>query len=474
MKSAPALLIVALMLSSLVVPFASMQAEAATGRAGPDFAVVGLTLDNGGSVQTDTDIVAAPGSHTVRVEVVNVGTSTGSATLSVTHRGSPTAFEVEVDTLSTGMLAPGASASVYLVDWTASTGMNQTLFARTTSLSDGNTGNDERRLDFDVTRLTLGAVIDTVHPEPQVGLTAARLNLGTYDLNATVRNDGVMPVSAVLEVVLTSLDGGPTMTVWSNTIPVLAPGSLHAPSSASLLTYALDASSMTGEWNVTMTVLYNGSLGSTQELAAAFDVIFSDYTASLDVPADRVMQPGTTRLFTFSLENTGSQLDAWTIGTSSLLGWVDTSSWPAGTGVLASGGTSELVASVTVPITAPRAQTEIFVVTFTSNGASPSYSLQAVLRITAGELFNATVDLDNTSVEVVPGQEHLVSLNVTNTGNVPAVFALSAGFSPNPSGWTSRLTAVNTGYLQPGQTVVVQVGVTPAHISTPLDPSECN
>ncbi len=474
MKSTPALFIVALMLSSLVVPLASTQAEATSGRAGPDFAVIGLTLDNGGSVQTSNGIVVAPGSHTIRIEVVNVGTSTGAATLAVTHRGSPTAFEVEVDTLSTGMLAPGASSSVYLVDWVASTGLNQTLFARTTSLSDGNTGNDDRRLDFDVQRLTLGRVIDTVHPEPQVGLTTARLNLGTYDLNATVRNDGVMPVSAVLEVVLTSLDGGPTITAWSNTIPVLAPGSLHAPSSAALLSYALDASSMTGEWNLTMTVLYNGSLGSTSELAAAFDVMFSDYTASLDVPADRVMQPGTTRLFTFSLENTGSQLDAWTIGTSSLLGWVDTSSWPASTGVLASGGTSDLVASVSVPITAPRAQTEVFVVTFTSNGATPAYSLQAVLRITAGELFNATVDLDNTSVEVVPGQEHLVSLNVTNTGNVPAVFVLAAGFSPNPSGWISRLTAANTGYLQPSETVVVQVGVTPAHISTPLDPSERN
>ena len=108
--------LVALLLITLAGPMATPAAEATSGRAGPDFSVSGLTLDNGGSVQVNEGgligIVAAPGDHTVRIEVANVGTLAGTATLTLVHKGSPTSFEVEVDQMSTGSLAPGAAPSV--------------------------------------------------------------------------------------------------------------------------------------------------------------------------------------------------------------------------------------------------------------------------------------------------------------------------------------------------------------------------
>ena len=98
-----------------------------------------------------------------------------------------------------------------------------------------------------------------------------------------------------------------------------------------------------------------------------------------------------------------------------------------------------IVANVDVPITATIGQTELLTVTFTSQGSSPQYALQAVVSITAGELFLAEVDIDNTSVSVVPGSPTGITVNVTNRGNVDTNFALTAGFSPSPQGWTVEL-----------------------------------
>ena len=111
--------LVALLLLTLMVPMATPAAEATSGRAGPDFSVSSLTLDNHGSVHLNDagiiSIVAAPGDHTVRIEVANVGTLAGSATLTLVHKGSPTSFEVEVDQMSTGSLAPNGAPSIFLM-----------------------------------------------------------------------------------------------------------------------------------------------------------------------------------------------------------------------------------------------------------------------------------------------------------------------------------------------------------------------
>ncbi|MGB0152219.1 MAG: hypothetical protein ACPF92_07840 [Candidatus Poseidoniaceae archaeon] len=471
--------LVALLLLTLMVPMATPAAEATSGRAGPDFSVSSLTLDNHGSVQLNDagiiSIVAAPGDHTVRIEVANVGTLAGSATLTLVHKGSPTAFEVEVDQMSTGSLAPNGAPSVFLMSWTAATGEDQTLYARVTSNQDGNTMNDERTLALDVERHLQGTTLTPTHPQPSPGQSVARLSLGVHDLSVPVKNDGVIDISASMDVVLTPLGGGAAQTFPSNTISPLAPGSLHNPADSELLLVSLDATSLAGGYNITMTVTFTGPSWSDSVQVAAFDVIFSDYAAALVAPQDRTLQPGTSKLLTFRLDNTGQQLDNWNIATHSLQGWSDTSSWPLNTGPISAGSNLEFVANVDVPITATIGQTELLTVTFTSQGSSPQYALQAVVSITAGELFLAEVDIDNTSVSVVPGLPTGITVNVTNQGNVDTNFAMTAGFSPSPQGWTVELPVPpQTGYLAPGETVSLEVTVTPAHISAPLNPAERN
>ena len=471
--------LVALLLITLAVPMATPAAEATSGRAGPDFSVTGLTLDNHGSVQINEGglitIVAAPGDHTVRIEVANVGTIAGSATLTLVHQGSPTAFEVDVDEMSTGSLAPGAAPSVFMMTWTAATGEDQTLYARVSSLQDGNTMNDERVLELDVERHLEGTTIGPIYPAPSPGQTVARLSLGTHDLSVAVKNDGVLPIAASMDVVLTPLAGGPAQTLTSNAIPSLEPGSLKDPANSELLLVSVDATSLSGGWNVTMTVTFTGPSWTDVDQVAAFDVIFSDYAAMFDpVPQDRTLQPGASKLLTFGLMNNGQQLDNWNIATHSLQTWSDTSSWPLNTGPIAPGNTLEFVANVDVPISAARGTTEVLTVTFTSQGSSPQYALQAVVSITAGELYLAAVDLDNTSISVVPGLPTDIGLNITNDGNVATNFQLTAGFSPSPLGWNAEISVPQTGYLDPGETTRIKATVTPAHISSPLDPAERN
>ncbi|MDP6232786.1 MAG: hypothetical protein QF839_01240, partial [Candidatus Poseidoniaceae archaeon] len=458
--------LVALLLITLAVPMATPAAEATSGRAGPDFSVTGLTLDNHGSVQINDagliTIVAAPGDHTVRIEVANVGTIAGTATLTLVHQGSPTAFEVDVDQMSTGSLAPGAAPSVFMMTWTAATGENQTLYARVSSLQDGNTMNDERVLELDVERYLEGTTIGPIYPAPSPGQSVARLSLGTHDLSVAVKNDGVLPLGASMDVVLTPLAGGPAQSLTSNVIPSLEPGSLKDPAESELLLVSVDATSLSGGWNITMTVTFTGPSWTDVVPVAAFDVIFSDYAAMFDpVPQDRTLQPGTSKLLTFGIMNTGQQLDNWNINTHSLQGWSDTSSWPLNTGPISAGNALEFVANVEVPITAARGTTEVLTVTFTSQGSSPQYALQAVVSITAGELYLAAVDLDNTSVSVVPGLPTDIGLNITNDGNVATNFQLTAGFSPSPLGWSAEISVPQTGYLDPGETTRIKAIVTP-------------
>lgn len=125
-KGLPVLL-VALFLVQVALPFAD--AAETSGRAGPDFQVAGMKFDGAGSI-TGAGLVLAPDTHTVRVDVANVGTTAGNAFLSLVHKGSPNAAENTVDTVDLGSIPAGSPTTTYLLSWTATTGPDQTLFAR--------------------------------------------------------------------------------------------------------------------------------------------------------------------------------------------------------------------------------------------------------------------------------------------------------------------------------------------------------
>ena len=464
------MLLVVLLVGHLALPFAD--ATSTSGRAGPDFQVTNMQFDGAGSVFTSSGLVLEPATHTVRVDVANAGTSSGNAFLSLVHKGSPNAAEQIVDTVDLGVMTANSGTSTYLLSWTATTGPSQTLFARVSGANDGNTANNEYRRDFDVDQLREGNVIADDLPVPAPGNTYVFLDRQSHMFNTTIRNDGVMPFSAVMQIVLTNASNTPsTIEHWSNTV-TMEPGSIFSPSQGEVLTGQFSAASLTGLWNMSVRVVLNGSLTSDPITHSEFDVVFSNYIAEMVGPSDRTTAPGDSTTLYYIIKNIGSTTDIFDISVSSTLGWADTALDGTSTSPLTAGQTTTLPITVNVPQNAALSDVDIVSLSLTSAGSG--YSLSDTTRVMAGEFLQATVDVSNDTTYVLPGKTDTIGFNVTNTGNAPASFNLLSGLSMNALNWNHNISIENTGELQVGQTVSGFIQVEVPSIKLPLVPAEHN
>ena len=464
------LLLVLLLVGHLALPFAD--ASTTSGRAGPDFQINNMEFDGAGSVFASTGLVLAPDTHTVRVVVENVGTSSGNAFLSLVHKGSPSAAEQIVDTVDLGTMSASSGPTTFLLSWTATTGPSQTLFARVSGANDGNSINNEYRRDFDVDTLRIMNVYDDDFPSPAPGNTYVFLDRQSHTFNASIRNDGVMQASAVMGLVLFNASTATTVEYWqaSNTETV-EPGSIHSEAEGEVLSAGFSAIGLTGLWNVSVKVWVNGSAGPQSFTHTEFDVIFSDYISELVGPSDRTTAPGDSTTLYYILKNTGSNTDIFDISVTSVLGWADTSLVPTST-VLLQDETTTLSVVVNVPQNA--AQSDIDTVTLSITSSGSGYSLSDATRVMAGKFHQVTVDISNDTTYIIPGQSDSIAFNVTNTGNAPMSFNLVSGLSMNAMNWNHSLSIENTGELQVGQTVSGFVFVEVPHIQLPLVTAEHN
>ena len=464
------ILLVVLLVGHLALPFAD--ATSTSGRAGPDFQVTNMQFDGAGSVFASSGLVLEPTTHTVRVDVANAGTSSGNAFLSLVHKGSPNAAEQIVDTVDLGVMTANSGTSTYLLSWTATTGPSQTLFARVSGANDGNTANNEYRRDFDVDQFREGNVIADDLPVPAPGNTYVFLDRQSHMFNTTIRNDGVMPFSAVMQIVLTNASNTPsTIEHWSNTA-TMEPGSIFSPSQGEVLTGQFSAASLTGLWNMSVRVVMNGSAGPDTITHSEFDVIFSNYIAEMVGPSDRTTAPGDSTTLYYIIKNIGSTTDIFDISVSSTLGWADTALDGTSTTPLTAGQTTTLPITVNVPQNAALSDVDIVSLSLTSAGSG--YSLSDTTRVMAGEFLQATVDVSNDTTYVLPGKTDTIGFNVTNTGNAPASFNLLSGLSMNALNWNHNISIENTGELQVGQTVSGFIHVEVPSIKLPLVPAEHN
>ena len=467
-KGVPVLL-VALFLIQVALPLAD--AAETSGRAGPDFQVTAMKFDGAGSV-IGAGLVLAPDTHTVRVDVSNVGTSAGNAFLSLVHKGSPNAAENTVDTVDLGSIPAGSPTTTYLLSWTATTGPSQTLFARVSSANDGNIANNEYRRDFNVETLHQAGIIADTLPAIAPGNPTVVLDRQTHSFNTTVRNDGVMPFSAVMHFVLTNASASPsTVHVWSNT-QIMAPGSIYAPSGGEELEGTFSASTLSGLWNMSVQVVLNGTGWTETQTHVEFDVVFSDYISEMVGPSDRTTAPGDSTTLYYIIRNTGSSTDSFTISVSSTLGWASTSLDSTITQFIGVGETTTLGVSVSVPANALLSDIDIVSLSIVSAGSG--YTLSDTTRVMAGEYLHATVDITNTTTMVVPGVSQTMAFNVTNTGNAPTSFDLTSGISVNALNWDHNISISNTGELQVGEVVTGFITLDVPPIQMPLVPAEHN
>jgi len=476
--------ITALMLILLIAPMASPLVSANSNpnthaRAAPDFSVNTFTLTGAGSVQSGADIYVENATHTARIVVANTGSASGTVVVSLHHQGTPTSGITPVTSLEIGPIASGTVSDPVLFQWTASPGNGQTIFARVFSLEDSNSGNDERRIDFDVSSppYMVGTVLSDSIPDPEPGQPYARMANAVHKINATVINEGVRDISANLELAFSEVaNPANTLTYWSGE-QMISPGSLFIPAVTSNLSTTFDGGLMTGEWELVASVIYNGTDAwtSTEEITTV-SIEFSDYIASLSMPGDRTTEPGLTTTLTYFVTNLGTQSDSFEIGISSSLGWADLTLDGDDTTSFSPGLTISILIPVTVPIGASRSEIDTVTLTLTSNDdpQTPSYSLASTARVMAGELYQASLTLPPTTTLVTPGQDISFNGTITNIGNVPGSFDLVAGFSISSSPWEVQLSTYSTGIINETDSAIFAINITVPPLQFPLELSDHN
>jgi len=464
-----AISILLLLLVQVTVPI--IPADATSGRTTPDFSVSVMTLSSGGSIDDAGQIKLAPGDHIIRIVVSNDGLAAGTAVLNIAHQASASSGETPVTSIDLGSISAATSSNPILINWTAMSGDGQTLFARVVAPGDSDTSNNERTMDFDVTMYHLGNVLGDNVPGPTPGFTDLRLDHSVHAYEATVRNDGVMDISAVYELNFTD-NSNPSNQVsyWSNTL-ILEPGSLLYPSSGSTLSVSFDASAMLGSWTMASKIYFNGTLWTNMIVADVITVTFSDYIIDLSTPGDRAIEPGATTTLTWIVSNIGST-DSLTIELGSDLGWHDNGQ--DGNTITINGGESTtIIVPVTVPVDAVKPTLENIYLNLTSTSPDP-YTARSVAHVMVGDQYQATVIAPVGPVTVTPAQTSSLLFTIENSGNVPAAFNIATGLSAAAENWHIESSAAITDIIPVGANVTISVQVTPAPISSPLDPGERN
>lgn len=471
-------LLLGVFLLSLASPLASPSQT--SGRSTPNLSVQLISLDNGGSMNDGSNnLVQDSVSHSVVVIVKNKGTLAGSGTLRLLHKGSPSADPVDKGTIPVTNLAAGASTSPLTFTWSGSLGDGQTLTARIESSIDSDLTDNEKSLFFNVVDFTDASFSELLsNPLPSIapGETTARISKSPTDFEVSITNQGVDDFTAQLSVELSPVTPGPSDVSFVSNEEIMAPSSLYdvttsLPQVNEVLTASHDftGASFVGDWDLTIEL--NLDDGSTITTITVLEIVvtFSNYATIITPAQDRTTEPGMTTTLTYLLDNIGD-VQGFSVVVDDVLGWVE----PTPPNVVSPFSDSSAVdISVTVPTTAERSEVESVTVTFTSD-EDPTYIIEVTTKVMAGESYGVLVTMPDPVTLLSPGKPTSIDVTITNTGNTPTTFYLSAGLTAPAVNWEIELTATETSTVASGEDVTTSVELTPPPIKNPINPNEYN
>ena len=462
-----------------------------------------LQLGNAGSSIIDSTFYLEPGQHTVTVNISATGSGSGEYWLELQHKG---AANLGFTTVATNYMGAqnGNGGTIDFIStsftWDATSGAGQELQVEIGSSNEaGNLLlNNIQSIGpaFSVEHKHFGEVLTNTFPETLVSTSQMTLSHATHLLNVTVTNSGVKNISAQMEIVLTSNGTDPDIIILSPTV-TLSPGS-YPPSPMTMqehgiLSASVDASALTGVWNLTATVTFLGTAWSEEVTVDETWVKFSDYNAIVLEPATLIAEPGEQTVMTFILRNIGANADGYSIALAQSL--VSPDDWAISVDQLTStvppdpqtGSTRLVTVTVQVPVTAARGDSNKITLTFTSStgagdGPPTNYDIVASGFVMVGDFYDGTVAITQDPLLVkamIPGGDVNFTAIITNTGSVYSSFALSSGLSVNALNWTHSLessgsSTTTTPFIAPGATHSVIIRISSPPIQYPLVSSEHN
>ena len=473
------LLLITLLLVTSASP--AISAETAS-RSTPDMTIASFTLSDAGSITQNGSVIAEDATHVVRIQVRNIGVSSGQASVALMLQGTPSSGDVVIDTANVGVVSAGGTSSVAVFSWNAVLGDGQILKARVTASGDSNSANDEDQMIVDVRQYQNVTVPVVNIPQPTGSETSVVWSQEEQDFSVGVRNDGVKPFSAQFTLAFTNTaNPADTFTETSETLTAVQPGNLYngsaTPQTVDFGATPFDSTSRSGTYTVVGTLTATGPGWTDTVEFLSQTVRFSAYDFDIVAPHTLSVEPGQTATLTYLLRNVGQSSDDYLVSQSNVSGWVS-STTPASstsTPTISPNITASILVQVSVPSDALRTQSETVTLTVTSNGGS--FSKVITTTVLTGPRYEANVTMasSNPSTKLLmPGSSGSIQVVIQNDGNVPSSFSLATGISTNPLNWDVSLSSPTTGTLAVGENVTITVSMTPPIIKNPLVPAEYN
>ncbi|MDA8727486.1 hypothetical protein N9O16_05340 [Candidatus Poseidoniaceae archaeon] len=486
-----AAILVALFVLPMYLPLANAddteEKNTASGRAILDFYFRNpLQLSNSGSAVIGSSLFLEPGEHIVTANISATGSGSDDLWLVLQHKGSPSLGFTDVKSIAMGTVS-GASGQVDLTSisfsWNATNGAGQELRIKIVSTKE--TGNDllnniqDVGFSFSVENKHLGELMTNTFPADSPVTNQITLPNAVSTLNTTVTNSGVKPISATMTIVLRdNSTPANVITVPSNTV-LLQPGSYPASSAtlqeSGVLSADVDAQALTGVWNISASVKFDGTSWTETVIVRESWVKFSDYNAIVIEPATLVVEPGDATALTFVVKNTGSVTDLFTISVTQNKPWADINSASFGA-TLPAGSIRLITLDINVPANAVRSETDKITMTFTSVNSPDNYQISGVGRVMVGDFFKGEVTLieDATTKTINPGGQAQYIAQIENTGSVTTTYTLTTGLSVSTLNWTWEVSPSITPPVASGATTQVVVTLTAPAIQNPIVTSEYN
>ena len=451
-----------------------------------------LHLSDSGSATIDGALYLEPGSHSISANVSATGSGSGELWLVLQHKGSPILAFSDVTTISMGTVnGNGGTLDIPPVSftWTATTGAGQELRVKIVSSNEaGNQlGNNIQPLPlaFSVEHKHFGEVLANTFPSIAPSTNQMTMANAINTLNVTATNSGVKALSATMTIELRD-NSTPTPTVHTFTsgTELLQPGTftLSPIQESKILSVALDATTLTGVWNFSASILFSGTSWSETVVVSETWVKLSDYNAIVLSPTTQIAEPGESTVLTFIVQNTGvvDDLFSITMGETASPGWTSGVA-PSFGATLPSGAVRLITVPVDVPSSASRSMTNTITLTFTSVNSADNYQISGLGRVMVGDFFNGSAEFLNaeTSKPILPGGTANFTVQVNNTGSVASAFDLQSGLSVNALNWTIELGTNNsnlftTRVIPSGGSELVAVTLTAPPIQNPIVTGEYN